>query len=555
MPMMSLQMEEVLKQLRQQPARVLLVDDEHIVTSSIESYLMLETSHEVMSYNNPSEALNALEHIRPDVVVSDFNMPELTGIEFLKRVKDRFPTVETILLTGYADKENAIAAINEVGIYRYLEKPWDNAHLHSTIEQALERQRLIRGLENSLKKVNKLNETLRGYNVALENTVKQRTQELELARDELEALIRHSGDGIAVLDADGHMELLNPCLQLWLAESHPGYNQFTATPLRQWMPLPTPTPTPHEAITLTLPHTHRALDALVSPLPHSPGRTLWVFRDVTQRQKLDQMRQDFVATLTHDLRTPLQSTLQFYEFFRQGRFGPTSSQQLDMLKVMTESHRDLLSLVNTLLDVYRYESGTQPLVIQELDVFHLMNQSMDALLPLATERETTLELAPCDWAGDKEVFGDVVELKRVLGNLIGNAIKHNPPGTHVKLSARGEAKSVRSWHGMSEEDITPPEHWLGWLMIEVKDNGQGIALKDQAHLFERFSQGTSRKRNSGSGLGLYLAQRIIAQHGGGITLESTEDIGSAFRLWLPVFRAQAKTPISVKPTTVSVNEV
>jgi signal transduction histidine kinase/DNA-binding NarL/FixJ family response regulator len=541
---MSLNIEEMLVQLRQQPAKILLVDDEHIVTSSIESYLMLETPHDIVSHNNPLDALGALDIIRPDVVVSDFNMPQLTGIEFLKRVKAQLPNVETILLTGYADKENAIAAINEVGIYRYLEKPWDNAQLQATIEQALERQRLVRGLENTLKKVNKLNSTLKNYNVVLEETVAKRTEALEEAKAELEAIFNHSADAIVILDRLGYVELYNPVFETWVKQAY-GENTrvLKESQVIQWvanlrMDEVRAAFAKEESYYLEtrLQGNEMPIEALGTQLPHTEGRSLWIFRDVTQRRKLDELRQDFVATLTHDLRTPLQSTLQFYEFFTQGKFGKTTEQQLDMLKVMSESHTDLLSLVNTLLDVYRYEAGRQNVVLQEFDIFHVINQVVDALAPLAEERKHLLQLLPCDWSDNRVIFGDVLEIKRVMTNLIGNALKHTPEGTHVEVSAKIQCPDIKPWRGFSDEDMTPPEAWLGWLSIEIKDNGQGIPKEDQGHLFQRFSQGTSRKRNSGSGLGLYLAQQIMHQHGGVITLESNEQSGSVFTLWVPIFK-------------------
>ncbi|MCE2930148.1 MAG: ATP-binding protein [Vampirovibrionales bacterium] len=543
---MSLNIEEMLMQLRQQPAKILLVDDEHIVTSSIESYLMLETPHDIVSHNNPLDALAILDTIRPDVVISDFNMPQLTGIEFLKRVKAQFPNVETILLTGYADKENAIAAINEVGIYRYLEKPWDNAQLQATIEQALERQRLVRGLENTLKKVNKLNTTLKNYNVVLEETVAKRTESLEEAKAELEAIFNHSADAIILLDRQGYVELYNPVFEAWVKQAHGEKGSvLKESQVIQWV-ANLRLEEVRDAfakgesyyLETRLQGNEMPIEALGTQLPHADGRSLWIFRDVTQRRKLDELRQDFVATLTHDLRTPLQSTLQFYEFFTQGKFGKPTQQQIDMLKVMSESHEDLLSLVNTLLDVYRYESGRQSLVLQEFDIFHVINQVVDALAPLAEERKHLLQLLPCDWSDNRVIFGDVLEIKRVMTNLIGNALKHTPEGTHVEVSAKVQRPGMRPWRGFHEEDLSPPDAWLGWLSLEIKDNGQGIPEEDQAHLFQRFSQGTSRKRNSGSGLGLYLAQQIMHQHGGVITLESHEQKGSVFTLWIPIFERE-----------------
>ncbi|NIP57644.1 MAG: response regulator, partial [Gemmatimonadetes bacterium] len=109
--------------------RVMVVDDEEMVVTSLESFLTLETSYEVLAYTSPERALDKLDEVSVHVVVADFMMPVMDGIAFLKRVREKNPEATRLLLTGYADKENAIRAINEAGLYYYLEKPWDNEHL------------------------------------------------------------------------------------------------------------------------------------------------------------------------------------------------------------------------------------------------------------------------------------------------------------------------------------------------------------------------------------------------------------------------------------------
>jgi DNA-binding NtrC family response regulator len=125
---------------------VFVVDDESMVTSALEAFLGLETTYNVETFNTPKEALARLNGTPVDVVVADFLMPEMDGIQFLREVRDQKPEVTRILLTGYADKQNAIRAINEVGLYQYLEKPWDNDQLLLIIRNAIERTKLFRDL-------------------------------------------------------------------------------------------------------------------------------------------------------------------------------------------------------------------------------------------------------------------------------------------------------------------------------------------------------------------------------------------------------------------------
>ena len=126
---------------------LLIVDDEEMVLTSLRSFLMLETEYEVLTYSSAAEALEAVKARTIDLVVSDYLMPDMTGIDLLLEIKKLQPYATRILLTGYADKENAIKAINEVGLYQYVEKPWDNNDLKLIIENGLERRFLMEKLE------------------------------------------------------------------------------------------------------------------------------------------------------------------------------------------------------------------------------------------------------------------------------------------------------------------------------------------------------------------------------------------------------------------------
>ncbi len=129
---------------------ILLVDDEEMVLTALRSFLELETAYRVISCNSPHKALEQLGSERIDVIVSDFMMPEMDGIEFLRKAREIRPHTSRVLLTGYADVENAIRAINEVGLYYYLEKPWDNDRLSLVIRNGVERSSLVNELDARL---------------------------------------------------------------------------------------------------------------------------------------------------------------------------------------------------------------------------------------------------------------------------------------------------------------------------------------------------------------------------------------------------------------------
>lgn len=135
---------------KNQTPRVLILDDENMVVTSISSFLTLETDYEVKTFISPSEALDYIKDNHVDLVISDYLMPEMDGITFLAKVKEIIPEAPRIILTGYADKENAIKAINDVGLYHYLEKPWNNDDLKIVIRNGLEKQRLMRELQSKM---------------------------------------------------------------------------------------------------------------------------------------------------------------------------------------------------------------------------------------------------------------------------------------------------------------------------------------------------------------------------------------------------------------------
>jgi DNA-binding NtrC family response regulator len=143
-------------------ATVMLVDDEEMVTTALAGFLQLETPYRVLQYNSPRAAIEVVEREAVDVVVADFMMPELDGVDFLKAVRARRPHSTRILLTGYADVENAIRAINEAGLYQYLQKPWDNEQLKIVIRNGIERSSLVNELDARISALEHANAELLG---------------------------------------------------------------------------------------------------------------------------------------------------------------------------------------------------------------------------------------------------------------------------------------------------------------------------------------------------------------------------------------------------------
>ena len=135
---------------------LVVVDDDELILSSLRSLFSLETDYTLLTFSDPHEATEKIKTQRVDLILSDFLMPTMSGIDFLKQARNLQPEAPRILLTGFADKANAIRAINEVGLYHYLEKPWDNEELLILVRHALEEKSLRQDLSEKIKALNRL---------------------------------------------------------------------------------------------------------------------------------------------------------------------------------------------------------------------------------------------------------------------------------------------------------------------------------------------------------------------------------------------------------------
>jgi DNA-binding NtrC family response regulator len=149
---------------------VVIVDDEEMVLTSLKSFLSLETEYRVEVFVSAREALAFIEQNEIDLVISDYLMPEMDGMSFLGKVRALQPEVPRIILTGYADKENAIKAINEVGLFQYIEKPWDNDDLLIILRNGLDKQALMKKLRDKIDEINRAYSELQGLHKEIVRT-------------------------------------------------------------------------------------------------------------------------------------------------------------------------------------------------------------------------------------------------------------------------------------------------------------------------------------------------------------------------------------------------
>ena len=250
------------------------------------------------------------------------------------------------------------------------------------------------------------------------------------------------------------------------------------------------------------------------------GRLL-VLRDVTQERQLEQMREDLTNTIVHDLRNPLTAVKGGLGVMkRMGKLHP------EVLEAASSAAEQMLQLVNTILDVSRMESGQMPLTLDAIDLALLVADLFRQQLPGAETARVRLE---SEIAPDlPPLWCDAGIVKRVLQNLVSNALRHSPTDGVLRVTAEAQPS--------------------GSALIKVIDSGTGIPPELQSRLFQKFAstQGAGR----GTGLGLAFCRLAVEAHGGNIWVESTAAHGTTFSFTLPYKRepGEAQASAAEMPT-------
>lgn len=235
--------------------------------------------------------------------------------------------------------------------------------------------------------------------------------------------------------------------------------------------------------------------------------------EVTEQERLRQQREDFIAALAHNLKAPLVGAEHLLNSITSRKLGPLSSEQEEVLEVLKRSNHRVLSMVQDLLEIYRFESGAGHLVLVPTSVEALAQTSSHEMQALSAEKEIKLEVA--NLSQMPTMKADVRALKRVLINILDNALKFTPCGGTVRIDAMQESPTS--------------------ILLFVADTGIGISKEDSERMFERLWQGEPGKSYTPvAGVGLYFCQKIVSAHGGEIWAESTQGKGTTIFIRLPI---------------------
>ena len=326
----------------------------------------------------------------------------------------------------------------------------------------------------------------------------------------LEAVINSLSDGLVIIDENHRILRATPKISEWFGISG---KKIVGTPISNYIVLQDRTKIEYLKENDIHIKANRASNFSASSmelkLEDRKRRFIIIIKNVTDQRELENLKEDFVATLTHDLKVPIIAETNMLELFLNKSFGPISEKQEIALKNMQVSNKELLDLVQIVLETYKYRDGNITLHKENIMLKGFISEIIDEMSPISEKNNNKLKFSP---QRDIRVYADKIQLKRVLKNLIQNAISYGEPNLPIEISI-GEIPQ--------------------YIIIKVKDYGAGISQTDIDKIFNKYYSAAKKFRKIGTGLGLYLALQIVKGHGGELTVESEAGKYTEFTIKLP----------------------
>lgn len=483
---------------------------------------------------------DALKNGHWDLIICDYNMPKFDGLTALSMLKQHDLDIPFILVSGAIGEELAVKAM-KAGANDYMMK--DNL------------QRLVPAIERELN----------------EAELRKKHREAEIERDRLLTVIQNSLNEIYIFDCETlKFQYLNQTALNNLGYNQESIGEMTPIDINPYLD----TAQDYKRIIQPLLNGELEKDLYLTKHTRKDGSTypieihLQLIRqndqqfftaigfDMTDREKdarrireqkelakelaeHSKHKSEFLANMSHELRTPLNSILLLSKLLLKSNNDNLSGKQQKYIDVIQQSGKNLLSLINEILDLSKIESGEMELAFETVGLNNLISDITDVFEPIATDKGlgftvSVYENCPSD------IVTDQLRLEQVLRNLLSNAMKFTEQG-QVDLDVYVE----------TEQDSTEENR----IIFAVKDTGIGIPENKQDLVFESFRQadGSTQRKFGGTGLGLSICRQIAELLGGSLTVQSKEGTGSTFTLTLPLKQATADTPVA-KPAAEPMRE-
>ncbi|MBI4375035.1 MAG: response regulator [Elusimicrobia bacterium] len=475
------------------PVRVLLIEDDPDDVAIIEHFLSTPDgwgSFELKCVDRLAAGCRALEQERFDAVLLDLVLPGGVGIEAFLKIRQQRPEVPVVVLTGLRDESLALQAMR-MGAQDYLIKGTiDDRLLKRALRYAIERSSLLA---------------------------------------QVECVLNKETDAKLLIDHEGLIRYANPAVEGLLGRN-----------AADWLgkPFPYPLPGTESSETRIGPQgAERVLELRCVEIDWAgrPARLLTV-RDVTQLKKVEQLqnevrermmildlKNEFMSSVSHELRNPLTTVRTAIQTLRDGLVGPMTPQQKRFIELAYRNVERQVKIINNILDLARLQSGRARLELRRVEIGAIVEEAIQGL-SLSPRQKPRLETSLS--AELPELYADPELLMQVLVNLLDNALRYARERVIVRAAAAADAQ-VRGGRGVT---------------ISVIDDGPGISEAHLEKLFTKFVQVNRTAGPSGykgTGLGLAICKEIVTALGGRIWADSVLGKGSRFHFTIPTFAAAA----------------
>jgi len=498
--------------------KILVIDDEAVIRDSCRRILASDGC-EVITAANGEEGLAAIQGDPAGfaVVLLDLKMPGMDGMTVLEAAREVNPALLVVVITGYATIDSAVEAMKK-GAYDFIAKPFTPDQLCVVVNRALEKRQLALEAEQ------------------LRAEAARSLKDVATEKSRVRTIINSMAYGIVVTDREGRIVLTNPaasrmlriestaCIEKPLSEAVGDEKLMEAV---QGVVSPKNPEVTTISQEFQMEDTFiRAHTAAVKSEEAEVLGTVTVLEDMTYLLELDRMKGNFIAMVSHELRSPISAIGQNINLILDGVAGDTTEKQRHLLMRAKKRSKGLLDLITDLLEISKIEAGVamqckEPLQVEEVvrAVVELMEgEARTKEISLATTFHLTkgplAKGPPSASASLPPVLGDRDNLERVFTNLLSNAIKYTPAGGKVLVEVCSDGDYVKT---------------------VVQDTGIGISQEDLPRIFDKFSRVRSEKTRGivGTGLGLSIVKGIVEAHLGSISVESEEGRGTTVTVLLP----------------------
>lgn len=488
------------------PVTVLVVDDEKGIREGSKRILD-RMGCRGLTAECGEKGLEILEKNEVGILLLDLKMPGMDGMEVLRIVREKYPHILVIVITGFATVEAAIEAMKK-GAIDFVPKPFEPDQLRIVVNRAREKVQL----EEEARRLHQ--ERLRSL------------ADLGTEKSRIHTIVDSLPAGVMVTNARGHVVLINPAFkqQIGLPD-----DLETGHPIDRYVP-------EEELCQLVMeisqgrhvdfddipPHdfsigSEKFLRARSRPVLGERLECLGAvitLEDITAMKVIDRLKSEFVAKVSHELRSPLSTIHEQLAVVMSDMVGQASSTDTHLLSRAKEKTQGLIALIGDLLDLSRIESGAvceapKPVILEDL-----LENIIDFLNTRAAARKQSLTLLRPKEALSP-VKADPLALESIFGNLITNSINYTPEGGHIEVR-------------ISQTGIN--------LEVKVVDDGFGIESRHLEKIFDRFYRVKTEKTRyiTGTGLGLPIVRGLVDSLDGRISVESTPDQGTTFTVLLPM---------------------